>query len=36
MNDDLKLMRRFYTLYSNAQIRETVFPQFEETGGKDI
>lgn len=27
--DNLKLMRRFYNVYSNDQIGETVFPQFE-------
>lgn len=27
--DNLKLMRRFYKIYSNDQIGETVFPQFE-------
>ena len=27
-SDNLKLMRRFYTIYSNDQIGETVFPQF--------
>lgn len=37
--DNLKLMRRFYTVYSNDKIGETVFPQFEnlpstETGRK--
>jgi len=37
--DNLKLMRRFYTVYSGDKIGETVFPQFEnlpstETGRK--
>ena len=37
--DNLKLMRRFYTVYSQDQIGETVFPQFSdlpavETGRK--
>ena len=27
--DNLKLMRRFYKVYSNDQIGETLFPQFE-------
>lgn len=27
--DNLKLMRRFYVIYANDQIGETVFPQFE-------
>lgn len=27
--DNLKLMRRFYNVYSNDQIGETLFPQFE-------
>lgn len=27
--DNLKLMRRFYTIYANDQIGETVFPQFQ-------
>ena len=27
--DNLKLMRRFYVIYSNDSIGETVFPQFE-------
>lgn len=27
--DNLKLMRRFYKIYSNDQIGETVFPQFK-------
>ena len=28
--DNLKLMRRFYVIYSHDQIGETVFPQFRE------
>lgn len=28
--DNLKLMRRFYTVYAQDQIRETLFPQFED------
>lgn len=27
--DNLKLIRRFYVIYSNDQIGETVFPQFQ-------
>ena len=27
--DNLKLMRRFYTVYANDQIGETLFPQFD-------
>ena len=26
--DNLKLMRRFYLVYSDDEIRETLFPQF--------